>query len=128
MSSYELSVNLPPELQMATTFLILDSQWTCQEVPSQYKGQKQKITINIPFELPNVPGHFWAITDMGHLRGFTTWSQHFSFENQAKVKSKKQWVLKIDDSYGWFFSFPKCAHFQQHARVLALSLSSFSMS
>ena len=55
-------------------------------------------------KLSSVLGHFWAITDMGHLRGFTTWSQHFSFENQAKVKQKKQWVLKIDDSYGWFFS------------------------
>ena len=74
-------------------------------------------------KLSNVLEHFWAITDMGHLRGFTTWSQHFSCENQAKVKEKKQWVLKIDDSYGWFFfSLPKCAQFQPHARVITLSL------
>ena len=64
-------------------------------------------------KLSIVLGHFWAITDMGHLRGFTTWSQHFSCENQAKVKEKKQWVLKIDDSYG---------QFQPHARVITLSL------
>ena len=45
-------------------------------------------------KLSSVLGHFWAITDMGHLRGFTTWSQHFSFENQAKVKQKNNGFLK----------------------------------